>query len=192
MNQPTVPSPGKDNRRVYQNIMESLVNKEVHRQIKNLPKKLAEYIDAVEVATYALNRLPPLYASSERGKVRQEQKGVLDLKQQINIAVRQAIAAVQRDPIRASNPLPAPKYAQYEIAATCLRDLEKLLRDAHLIETDAPDMDWETLKVIVAKALKKVATQGVVPRNVEEVITDWEYRNYLPPVFDWQDSHYKF
>lgn len=74
MNQPFVPSPGKGNRRAYQNIMENLVHKEIHRQLKRLPQKLAEYIDVVEVATYALNRVPPLYASSERGKERHKKK----------------------------------------------------------------------------------------------------------------------
>lgn len=192
MNQPSIPSPGKGNRRAYQNIMENLVHKEIHRQLKRLPQKLAEYIDVVEVATYALNRVPPLYASSERGKERQEEKGVLDLKQQISIAVRQAIAAVQRDPLRSSTPLAPTQYAQYEIAETCLRDLEKLLRDSYLIESDAPDMDWDTLKIIVAKALKKAATQGIVHRRIEDVITEWEYQTYVPPVFDWQDPHYKF
>ncbi|MEB3226489.1 MAG: late competence development ComFB family protein [Synechococcus sp.] len=192
MNQSAAPFPRNGNRRAYQNIMETLVNKEVHRQLKRLPQKLAEYIDVVEVATYALNRLPPLYASSERGKERQEKKGNAELKQQVTTAVRQAIAAVQRDPIRSSNPLPVPKYAQYEIAETCLRDLEKLLRDSYLIESDAPAMDWDTLKLIVAKALKKSAMQGMVHRHIEEVILEWEHRNYVPPVFDWQDSHYKF
>ncbi len=187
-----MPSPEQHNSHAYQNVMESLVHKEIHRQLKRLPQSLLEYIDTVEVATYALNRLPPLYASSQRGKEKQEEKGMADLKADVNTAVRHAIAAVQRDPIRSSSPLPPPKYAQYEMAEASLRDLEKLLRDSYLIESDAPEMNWDTLKVIIAKALKKSAVQGALHRHIEDVIFDWEHRDYIPPVFDWQDAHYKF
>ncbi|MBC6421985.1 MAG: late competence development ComFB family protein [Hormoscilla sp. SP5CHS1] len=37
--------------------------------MKQLPPELADYINRVEVATYALDRLPPLYASSQEGRV---------------------------------------------------------------------------------------------------------------------------
>ena len=51
--------------RKFHNIMEELVIEEVQRQIVGLPTRLAQYIKKVEVETYALNRLPPLYASSQ-------------------------------------------------------------------------------------------------------------------------------
>ncbi|NEO33373.1 MAG: late competence development ComFB family protein [Symploca sp. SIO3C6] len=47
--------------------MELLVIEEVKHQLDNYPQQLANYINPVEVATYALNRLSPLYASSEEG-----------------------------------------------------------------------------------------------------------------------------
>ena len=62
--------------RAYTNVMERLVAEEVARQKAKLPPKLREYIKGVEVETYALNRLPALYASSEKGwQVQYEKAG---------------------------------------------------------------------------------------------------------------------
>ncbi len=55
------------NSKKYLNVMEEMVAQEVNRQITLLPQKLAKYIKRVDVETYVLNRLPPLYASSKEG-----------------------------------------------------------------------------------------------------------------------------
>lgn len=190
MNPANPAQPRKGNIRAYQNIMESLVQQEIQRQIKRLPTKLVQYIDVAEVATFALNRLPPLYASSEQGKRRQAEKGQTQLKQDVATAVRQALAAVQRDPLRSSTPLPPDKDPRYQDAEIALRDLEKLLRDCYLIEVDMPPMEWNTLKLIIAKALKKTAQKGIVDRKIEQIVTEWEFHNYVPPVYDWIDHQY--
>lgn len=190
MNPSTPAKPGKGNLRAYQNIMELLVQQEIHRQIKKLPPKLVTYIDVAEVATFALNRLPPLYASSEQGKQRQAEKGQTKLKQEVATAVRQAIAAVQRDPLRSSTPLPPDKDPRYQDAEIALKDLEKFLRDCYLIEADMPEMTWDTMKLIVAKALKKTAQKGIVDRKIEQIVTEWDFHNYTPPVYDWVDHQY--
>lgn len=87
------------------NVMEILVLKEVDRQLERLTPNQAQYIKPVEVATYALNRLPSLYASSQEGLKYQFKRAKQEYKSQITIAVRQGIAAVQRDPLRRSTPL---------------------------------------------------------------------------------------
>ncbi len=87
------------------NVMEILVLKEVDRQLEKLSQNLTQYIKRVEVATYALNRLPSLYASSQEGLKYQYKQAKKEYKSQIRIAVRQGIAAVQRDPLRRSTPL---------------------------------------------------------------------------------------
>ena len=127
MGQPKHSSPGKGNLRAYQNIMETLVHQEIYRQIKTMPEKLLKYIDTAEVATFALNRLPPLYASSEQGKERQAAKGELKLKQEVATAVRQALAAVQRDPLRSSTPLPPnrdPRYQKWQAKVARVAELK--------------------------------------------------------------------
>jgi hypothetical protein len=43
---------------IHLNVMELLVNEEIERQLKPYPSKIKKYINKVEVATFALNRLP--------------------------------------------------------------------------------------------------------------------------------------
>lgn len=52
-------TPNRSVYRVHQNIMETLVSEEVAKQMRHLPKHLKGYLDPIDVATYALNRLPP-------------------------------------------------------------------------------------------------------------------------------------
>ena len=87
------------------NIMEELVTEEVARQIKRYPENISQYINQVEVATYALNRLPPLYASCHKGLNKQKLKGKSDYSVEITKAVRKGFAAVQKDVLRYSTPL---------------------------------------------------------------------------------------
>jgi hypothetical protein len=89
----------------HKNVMEDLVYEEIVRQLRHYPKNLAGYINNVEVATYALNRLPALYASSQNGQSQQIQMARKKYKDQVISAVRRAIAAVERDPLRVSAPI---------------------------------------------------------------------------------------
>ena len=91
--------------REYINVMEILVAEEVEQQLRQLPSRVLKYVKPLEVETYALNRLPPLYAASEKGWRCQYQKARHELRRDISNSVRQAIAAVQVDPLRASQPL---------------------------------------------------------------------------------------
>ncbi|MBS0016594.1 MAG: late competence development ComFB family protein [Arthrospira sp. SH-MAG29] len=91
--------------RKYHNVMEDLVSEEVRRQLVSMSPRLTQYIKRVEVETYALNRLPPLYACSREGWLHQKRRGTEDCYEQVKIAVRQALAAVQRDLLRNSTPL---------------------------------------------------------------------------------------
>ena len=92
-------------RRKYHNVMEDLVAEEVRSQMALLSPRLTQYIDRSEVETYALNRLPTFYASSREGWLHQQKRARDEYQVQIRTAVRQALAAVQRDPLRNSTPL---------------------------------------------------------------------------------------
>ncbi|NJN74116.1 MAG: late competence development ComFB family protein [Limnothrix sp. RL_2_0] len=179
------------NIRAYQNVMETLVHQEIHRQMKAMPEKLLKYIDASEVATFALNRLPPLYASSEQGKLRQTAKGENKLKKDVATAVRQALAAVQRDPLRNSTPLPSEKDASSKEAEAALRDLEKLLRSSYVIKAEDPELTWDNLQLSIAKALKRTAEKGIVDRHIEQLLTENDYDHYRAPIYDWTDQQYQ-
>ena len=87
------------------NVMEILVAEEVDRQLRRCPSTLLDYVKAVEVETYALNRLPPLYAASHEGLEYQKDRARRDYGSNIQTTVRQALMAVQQDPLRRSTPL---------------------------------------------------------------------------------------
>lgn len=91
----------------HYNVMELLVAEEIEKQLAKYPENLRGYINPVEVATFALNRLPSLYASCKQGFQRQQSRGKIQYSNQIKTAVRQGLAAVQQDPIRRSTPLNA-------------------------------------------------------------------------------------
>lgn len=118
-------------RKLYVNVMELLIAEEVDRQLANLPERVSKYIKRTEVETFALNRLPALYASSEKGLQHQYDRALHEYKSQIFNAVRQAFAAVQVDPIRLSQPL---QLNQEEEAV--LQALRELLKD--------PDLTWKS------------------------------------------------
>lgn len=156
----------------YRNAMESLVAEEVDRQFQRLPAKLAEYISAAEVTAYALNRLPPLYATSEKGWRQQRLRGKNDLKNQIITAVRQGIVAVQRDPLRAAIPLQlTPEELEPYYALQGLRQL-----------LGKEDLSWETVVDAVGRSLRKAARRvASSPQRTPPTV---------PQGYDWEDDRY--
>ncbi len=120
--------------RAYTNVMERLVAEEVARQKSKLPEKLREYIKTVEVETYALNRLPVLYASSEKGWQMQYEKAGLEYAEAVSKAVRQGIAAVQIDPLRASQPLSVKQNDESEVILTTFREM-----------LNQPELTWDDI-----------------------------------------------
>ncbi|NEQ34158.1 MAG: late competence development ComFB family protein [Leptolyngbya sp. SIO4C5] len=133
-----VPSAPK---REYINVMEVLVAEEVAQQLKKLPPRVLKYVKRAEVETYALNRLPALYASSEKGWEHQVEKAQGELHSKIVHAVRQAFAAVQVDPIRLSQPLNLQAEADSQAILQAFRELLK-----------QPDLSWEE----VLKRIKQI------------------------------------
>lgn len=136
------------NAHVYLNVMEPLVTEEVQRQLQRLPAKVKPYINEVEVIAYALNRLPPLYATSEQGWQQQQRKAKHTMGNQITQAVRQAIAAVQQDPLRSTKPLLPHDQQDARLALTGLREL-----------LHTSDLSWKNLVDQVERALVS-ATRG--------------------------------
>lgn len=90
---------------IYRNAIEPLVVEEVELQLQHLPPQVLKYINPAQVIAYALNRLPALYATSEEGWHRQQLRARKQMRDQIVTAVRQGLAAVQKDPLRISTPL---------------------------------------------------------------------------------------
>ena len=94
-----------DSNYTHRNVMELLVAEEIDRQIVRLPSNIKKFINPIEVATYALNRLPALYASSQQGFNKQKLKGRSEYSVKITREVRKGFAAIQQDILRSSIPL---------------------------------------------------------------------------------------
>lgn len=90
---------------IYRNAIEPIVIQEVEQQLQKLSPKIAQYINSAQIVAYALNRLPALYATSKEGWNAQQLRAKKQMKEQIVTAVRQGLAAVQRDPLKISTPL---------------------------------------------------------------------------------------
>ena len=76
----------KNSTYTYTNVMEHLVKQEIENQINRgkTAINLGYYVNLLEVATYALNLLPSLYASSLEGRELQKKRGQEDLKKKLN------------------------------------------------------------------------------------------------------------
>ena len=141
------------------NVMEELVVEEVSRQLKRLPSNLTEYINKVEVATFALNRLPALYASSHKGLNQQKLKAKTQHSVEITRAVRQGFAAVQKDVLRYSTPIvEIEKDSDPEITRN--QDLEAANQALSKLAPYFPhqEVSWPELVEVVKPLLEKYHT----------------------------------
>jgi hypothetical protein len=117
--------------RIYVNVMEILVEQEVVRQIAT--HSALKELDTIAVTTYALNRVPPLYACSTYGLREQVQRGYQQYQHNIEQAVQWAITAVRKAPRHASQPLTQWIYEQ---VLSDLRSAQSLgqLNPEHLLQ----------------------------------------------------------
>lgn len=155
------------------NVMETLVLEEVEKQVQQLPVKVANYIKVSEVVAYALNRLPGLYATSKRGWQRQLHYGKTELSKQIGTAVRQGIVAVQRDPLRANEPL---NFQEDPSAVEALEKLKLLLQ--------YKDLSWNQLPDVVEQALINTSRGRITWRKPNAS------RDNTDDKFDWNNSQH--
>lgn len=131
------------------NVMEILVKAEAVRQMQLLPPKTLKFIKLTQVKAYALNTLPPLYVTSEKGWNSNWHKGNTELKQQVTQAVRQGIAAVQRDPLREISALPHDKEP---IAEATLKQIKRLLGN--------DELTWYSVVPALKQALRHAQLSG--------------------------------
>jgi hypothetical protein len=124
---------------VYKNVMEELVEEELDRQTRNFKPETANALNRVDVVSYALNRLPPLYAASQEGVYRQKQRGQQQFGQRLRAAVMQALKVVAQQPTRFSTPLlPQEEVdAEMQIAKMALEELADSMKDVE------PDLKFD-------------------------------------------------
>ncbi len=133
------------------NILEDLVVEEARTQIQRLGSKVRSQFVQDEVAAYALNRLPPLYASTDRGWLQQRKRANTDLRPQIVNAVQQGMIAARKDPLRKPKPMPQ---IELESTALSLSKLSKLL--------NKPELTWKEVPAALEHSLAN-GIQGIAP-----------------------------
>jgi Late competence development protein ComFB len=132
---------------IYCNVMEALVAESVDRRLQSLPPSKASYVKRVQIITYALNRLPALYASSAEGVDRQRKRARRELAQEIEQAVNHALAAVQRDPLKRSTPLVEEQNESLVEAEAALSKIRQVFK--------REDLSWSAVANWVIKAVNR-------------------------------------
>jgi hypothetical protein len=133
------------------NAIEELVIAEIDLQISHLPQYRRDQMNLSEVAAYALNRLPPMYATSKAGWERQRKKGITEMRSQVESAVRRALMSVKPDALRDSSPLPSQEVASH---ARSLADLQQIL--------GAENASWKDIPTALENALMTVKLKNAV------------------------------
>lgn len=163
-----------ENDYINRNVMEILVSDEIERQIKRLPSNIKKFINPLEVATYALNRLPALYASSQQGFNKQKVRGRSEYSVQITQQVRKGFAAVQKDLLRCSVPLTAEdrqeQEREFKEAKAALQELADYL--------PKKDLNWKHIVRLVKPLLEEMKEENAAKANARKVrsrsTTNWE------------------
>lgn len=79
-------------RKQFINVMEELVLSEAIAQVAQIDEVSEQSLDVGDIAAYALNRLPPLYATTEEGAQYQRSRAKDELQALIASQVKEAIA----------------------------------------------------------------------------------------------------
>ena len=159
---------------INRNVMEVLVSEEIDRQINRLPTNIKQFINPVEVATYALNRLPALYASSQQGYNKQKIRGRSEYSVKITQEVRKGFAAIQKDLLRSSTPLTADSEKDID------RDIQEAKAALQELADYLPkkDLTWKNVIRLVKPLLAEMQEQDDAQANARKVrsrsSTMWE------------------
>lgn len=168
-----------ENDYIHRNVMEMLVADEIERQIVRLPSNIKKFINPIEVATYALNRLPALYASSQQGFNKQKLKGRSEHSVKITQEVRKGLAAVQQDLLRSSTPLLSENESEInksiKEAKAALQELADYLPEK--------DLTWKNVIRLVKPILAELKEQD------SDVINSQKVKARGSEL--WEDSIYK-
>ncbi|AFY71389.1 Late competence development protein ComFB [Thalassoporum mexicanum PCC 7367] len=139
----------------FRNVLEDLVVREAKLRVSHLRHEAIPKLNVGEVIAYSLNRLPPMYATTQQGCLRLRARIRNEIGYQISETVRRAISAVQvGDPLHDPNPLPETELVG---SATALAKLQKILGDPH--------MHWSKVPESVAWAISKAGSVSMESFN---------------------------
>ncbi len=143
------------------NAVEELVIGEIDAQIAHLPAYQRDQLNLSEIAAYALNRLPPMYATSKSGWLKQRQKAASEMKSQIESTVRRALVTVKPDALRNAVPLPSQ---EVESHARSLAALQQLL--------GVDNCSWKDIPTALENALMTIRLKAAISNTYTTVKRD--------------------
>ncbi len=118
-------------RKQFINVMEELVLTEAISQVAAVEANSDKTLDLGDIAAYALNRLPPLYATTEEGASYQRKKASAEL---VDL-IRQQVAESMGRSFHQPEFFPRRKELQRQQKSSLLGQVNKLLKDyAHDFE----------------------------------------------------------
>uniref|UniRef100_A0A0C1RI04 Competence protein ComFB n=1 Tax=Tolypothrix bouteillei VB521301 TaxID=1479485 RepID=A0A0C1RI04_9CYAN len=117
-------------RKQFINVMEELVLTEAIARVAEIEATSESSLDVGDIAAYALNRLPPLYATTEEGATYQRQRARAQLQELIAQQVNEAIARSLNRPTVSNTPV-----------GTRNTSNEVLRQVSSLLEAYAPQFD---------------------------------------------------
>lgn len=118
-------------RKQFINVMEELVLSEAISRIAEIEVKTNHSIDVGDIAAYALNRLPPLYATTEEGADYQRARAKEKLQELISKQVQEAI----------EQNIDRPEFFPERVAIAKLNPEDFLSNLSELLTTYAPQFE---------------------------------------------------
>lgn len=149
----------------FVNTLENLVASISQRQISRLDSALKQQVTLEEVCAFALNRLPPMYATTENGLKYWRDRARTELSSDILVTVRQGVMTILKSPSRFLPPLPSDKFTtQQELAIAELKDILQI-----------EDLDWRNVAVVVQDAIEQYQTGNITwtprdRRNTDQIL----------------------
>lgn len=158
-----------DSKVYIKNALEIIVVEEAKLQIAQLDRAKRQDINLTEVIAFALNRLPCLYANSDRGWLQQRKRANNDeFRKQIISFLHQGFLRVGSNPLVRVSPLPL-----YEIERPdyCLQQLRDILR--------RPELTWKEVPGIVQESITKGTASALDHLSVYERRRILETKNFI-------------
>jgi hypothetical protein len=148
------------------NVLIEFIDREANAQIQSLGSRIRHQYNLDEVIAYALNRLPPMFASTEIG-LQSKRQECIAMQVDISKATRQALLGVRRDPLREPKPIEDIELAN---APYALLNAQELLGWKNLMWGDLPKALGDELE----KAIAKYNSDNLSPRIGK--YGSWGYR----------------
>jgi hypothetical protein len=141
----------------FVNTLENLVASISQCQISRLDPALKQQVTFEEVCAFALNRLPPMYATTENGLKYWRDQVRTEFSSDILVTVRQGVMTILKSPSRFLPPLPSDKFTtQQELAIAELKDILQI-----------EDLDWRNVAEVVQDAIEQYQNGNITwtPRD---------------------------